>query len=434
MKKIPRQILWGAGIVIVLAAAAVVATARWSRVSTENTGIPYGRVRRGNLELTVHATGELRATHTATLNAPSIGGGSLQITRLLHTGTSVKKEDIVIEFNPSEQQYKTEQNRSELLQAEQEIIKAKADNEVQKAKDRVALLKARFDVRRAELEVGKNELASAIDAKKNDLALDQFRRALAQLEQDILSHAASGKANIGLAEEKRNKAKLAMQQAQQNIEKMKVRAPMDGVVAIEKNREGDFFFGGMSIPDYHEGDQTNPGSAIARVIDPREMEVNAKIAERDRGNVRVGQSVNLQFDALPGSSLRGTVKTIGAMASRNFWDDEAGGMFDITVQVPGSDPRLRAGFTAQVIVVGDEQKNVLYVPRQALFMNDGKRVVYVKNGNGSEAREVKVEAESESRAAISGLTDGSEVALVNPAAPRKAAGSSSSGPIGGGVK
>ena len=84
--------------------------------------------------------------------------------------------------------------------------------------------------------------------------------------------------------------------------------------------------------------------------------------------------------------------------------------------------------------MGDEQKNVLYVPRQALFMNDGKRVVYVKNGNGSEAREVKVEAESESRAAISGLTDGSEVALVNPAAPRKAAGSFSSGPIGGGVK
>jgi predicted RNase H-like nuclease (RuvC/YqgF family) len=109
-------------------------------------------------------------------------------------------------------------------------------------------------------------------------------------------------------------------------------------------------------------------------------------------------------------------------------------MFDITVQVPGSDPRLRAGFTTQVVVVGDVQKNVLYVPRQALFMDNGKRVVYVKNGNGFEAREVKVEAETESRAAVSGLTDGSEVALVNPAAPRKAAGSSSSGSIGGGVK
>jgi hypothetical protein len=207
---------------------------------------------------------------------------------------------------------------------------------------------------------------------------------------------------------------------------------MDGIVGIEKNR-GDFSFG-MSAPDYHEGDQTNPGSAIAKVIDPTDMEVTAKIAERDRGNVKVGQTVNLQFDALPGSSLGGIVKTIGAMAARSFWEDETGGMFEITVQVPGSDPRLRAGFTVQVVVVGDVQKDVLYLPRQALFMNDAKRVVYVRNGDGFDAREVKVEAETESRAAISGLSDGAEVALVNPTAPRTAAGTSSSGPVGGGAK
>ena len=120
--RIPPTILWVSGSVIVLASAAVVATARWSGLTSESTGIPYGRVRRGNLELTVHATGELGATHTSALNAPPIGGSSLQITRLLHTGTPVKKDDLVIEFDPSEQQYKLEQNRSELLQAEQEII------------------------------------------------------------------------------------------------------------------------------------------------------------------------------------------------------------------------------------------------------------------------------------------------------------------------
>ena len=29
--------------------------------------------------------------------------------------------------------------------------------------------------------------------------------------------------------------------------------------------------------------------------------------------------------------------------------------------------------------VGDSKKNVLYIPRQALFMKDGKRIVYVKS-------------------------------------------------------
>src|SRR5437588_3138245 len=143
--------------------------------------IPVATVKVGDLDLKVHTTGELRASHSMMLSAPQVGGGALQITHLLRTGTPVKKGQIVLEFDPSEQQYKLEQSRSELEQAEQEITEAKSDAAVQAAQDKVALLKARFDVRRAELEVNKNELLSSIDAKKNDLALDEAKRALAQL-------------------------------------------------------------------------------------------------------------------------------------------------------------------------------------------------------------------------------------------------------------
>ena len=405
-------------------------------VGSESGDIPVARVKRGDLEPNIYATGELRATHSTMLGAPQIGGGSLQITHLLRTGARVKKDDIVIEFDPSEQQFKLEQNRSELEQADQEIIKAKADAAVQAATDKVALLKARFDVHRAELEVGKNELASAIDAKKNELALDQARRSLAQLEQDIKSHAVSGQATIGLAEEKRHKAKLAMDQAHQNIEKMKVRAPMDGVVAIERNMgsTGGFFWGGMSVPDYREGDQTNPGATIARVLDPADMEVSTKLNGRDRSNVKVGQAAEIELDALPGSSFAGTVKTVGGMAARNFWEDEQGGHFEVTVQLPGSDPRLRAGFTVHLVIAGDARKDVLYVPRQAVFMNDNKRVVYVRRGSVFEAREVKVTTETESRAAVDGLSAGTEIALINPTVPRKSFAASSNQPsLGGGT-
>jgi hypothetical protein len=394
------------------------------------------RVKRGDLAPNIYATGELRATRSTMLGAPQIGGGSLQITHLLRTGARVKKDDIVIEFDPSEQQFKLEQNRSELNQADQEILKAKADTAVQAATDKVALMKAGFDVRRAELEVGKNELVSAIDAKKAELALDQARRALAQLEQDIKSHKVSGQATVGLAEEKRHKAKLAMDQAQQNIEKMKLRAPMDGVVAIERNIDSSGGWGGMSVPDYHEGDQTNPGANIARVLDPADMEVSTKLNERVRSNVKVGQAATIELDALPGSSFDGKVKTVGGMAARNLWEDEQGGHFEVTVQLPpGLDPRLRAGFTVHLVIAGEARKDVLYVPLQAVFMNDNKRVVYVKNGRVFEAREVKVTIETESRAAVDGLNAGTEIALVNPTAARKSSAGSSDQPgMGGGPR
>jgi HlyD family secretion protein len=430
-----RVIAWGVFAVMVVGGIGVVAMARLARLSAIDDEIPVGQVKRGDLDLKVVATGELRATHTITLTAPPVGGGALQITRLAHTGVTVKKGDIVIEFDPSEQRYKLEQNRSELLQAEQEITKAKADAAVLAAQDKVALLKDRFDVRRAELEVQKNELVSAIDGKKNQLALEQAQRVLAELEQDIQSHNVSGQATIYLAQEKRNKAKLAMDQAQQNIDKMRVSASMEGLVSLEKNREAtEFFFSGMSLPDYREGDQVQPGSAIAEVIDSREMEMSSKINEHDRGNVSAGQSVNIQFDALPDHVFRGTVKNVGGMSLRQFWEPDSGGKFDVSIRLLDADARLRPGLTAQIVILGDEKRNVLYLPVQSLFLKDGKRIVYVKQGHGFEQREVKIKNENESRAAIEGLDTGAEVALIDPTAPRKADNSAApSHPIGGGT-
>src|SRR5205807_2895300 len=402
--------------------------------ATTTDEIPTAHVKRGELDLKVHATGELRANHSEALTAPSIAGGALQITRLLHTGTAVKKGDLVMEFDPSEQRYKLEQSRSELLEAGQEITKAKADADVQAAQDRVALLKARFDVRRAELEVQKNELVSTIDARKNQLALEQARRVLEQLQQDIKSHTASGRATISLALEKRNKAKLAMDQAQQNIGKMRVLAPMDGLVALAKNEgaSGGFFFSGMSLPEYREGDQAEPGSTICQVIDAKEMELVAKVGELDRSNVKVGQPAEIRLDALPGQVFHGTVKTVSGMSAHRFWDDDAGARFEVAIGLSNADSRLRPGFSAAVVIVGDQRKNVLYVPRQALFLKDSKRVLYIRDGNGFDPREVKIQYENESRAAVEGIDVGGEVALVDPTAPRKTGNAAASPGLGGG--
>ena len=396
--------------------------------------LPLARVKRGELDLKVYTTGELSAAHSMTFTAPPIGGGALRITSLVHTGLPVKKGDVVIEFDPVEQRYKLDQSRSELHQAEQDIVKAKTDAAVQTAQDKVELLKARFAVRRAELEVQKNELVSTIEATKNQLALEQATRALAQLEQDVKSHATSGKAGIDLAQEKWNKAKLALDQAQQNIEKMRVTSPMDGLVAIQKNMDstGGFFFSGASLPDYHVGDQAQPGSAVAQVIDPREMELTAKVSELQRSNINPGQPVEIEFDALPRKIFHGNVKSAAAMVQRQFWDIDAGSKFDVSVQLTDADPRLRPGLTAQVVIVGDKKANVLYLPRLALFQKDGKQIVYLRNSRSYDQRQIKVEFENESRAAISGLKEEDEVALMDPTAPRKsAAATSPAGALGG---
>ncbi len=183
-----------------------------ARLRGPESNLPTTKVVRGNVDPKVYANGELRTPNSALLMAPPVGG-TLQIVTLAKTGAMVKPGDIVLEFDPSEQEYNLEQANSQLLMAEQQITKTKDDGAVSSANDQVALLHARYDVRRAELDVSQNELKSAIDAKKNDLALEEAHRRLAQLEQDVQSRTASNQANLAVYVAQRTKAQLDIKQA-----------------------------------------------------------------------------------------------------------------------------------------------------------------------------------------------------------------------------
>jgi HlyD family secretion protein len=402
-------------VLAVVAGAVLVAHAELGRVEKPAENIPTAEVKQGDLDLEVHTTADLSATQTVMMLAPPVGGGTLQITHLDHTGTRVKKGDIVIAFDPSEQEFNLEQSRSDVADANEEIAKAKADAAVQTAQDQVDLLKAQFAVKQAELDVSKNELLSAIDGKKNLLTLDEAQRALAQLEQDIKSHAASGQASLAVAQEKRNKAQLSMQQARKNIENMQMQSPINGLVEVRGNwaAVGGFFFTGMTLPDFQEGDQVRPGNVIAQILDTDEMELQGQVGEADRAMLKPGQTAEIRIDALPGEVLAGKVKSVAGSAGGSFFDDNQH-KFGITLVLDKSDPRVRPGFTAHVTILCGHVQNALYLPSQAVFDKNGGFVVYVKSGNGFQEKSVKILDRTESRVAIQGLNVGTAVALLNP--------------------
>lgn len=360
--------------------------------------------------------GELRATHSVSLSAPPIGGGTLQIIQLAKTGDAVKAGDVVIAFDPSEQEYNLAQNRSDLAQAEEEIVKARDDAAVQAAEDQTALLKDRFAVRQAQLTVEQNELVSAIQAKENILALDQAKRALAQLEQDVRSHAANGQASVALNQEKRNKARLAITEAEHNIAEMQLPSPIDGLVVIQANERasGGFFFPGMSLPDFQIGDQVNPGNVIANVIDIAHMQIAGKVEEADRSNVQPGDPVEIQVDSIPGATFPGKVESIASVSATGFFSSSSGHKIDVTIAFDHPDPRLRPGFSAHLVIQGVRLHDALTIPREAVFEESATPTVYVKSGGGFVSRSVKVRYLTESTAVIDGLKPGEEVALVNP--------------------
>jgi HlyD family secretion protein len=403
-------------VVLVLGTAFALAV---PRLPERTASVPTARVVQGPLKLTVHASGELRAGRTVTLVTPPVGG-MLRIVHMVPTGTLVKAGDVVVEFDPADQQYALEQAKSEMDEAEQGILKMKADAAVQRAQDEEALLNARFEVRRAELDATRNEFISAVDARKNDLTLEEARRRLAQLEEDLKSRAVTSQASLAVSEERRNKAMLAMQRAQQIIDSLELKAPLDGLVAVKDNQEasGGMMYFGMQLPEYREGDSIWPGRPVVDVIEAGRMELRAKINENDRSNLVEGQEAAVMVDTLPGDRFTARVGALAGLATRASFFEAASitRQFDVTFQFVTPDPRLKAGSSAQVVIDGTEIADAIHVPRQAVFERNGKNHVFLKVGDRFEQREVTIVQATESRLVIEGLDPGAEIALVDPAA------------------
>jgi biotin carboxyl carrier protein len=303
-----------------------------------------------------------------------------------------------------------------VLEADQQITKLQADRDAQIAQDRVELLTAQFDVRRAELDARLDQdLVGASEYQKRQLSLEEARRRLEQVERSVESRAETSRAGLAVAQEARTKAQMAADRARQGIESLVVKSPMDGFVVARDSRDasGGVFYSGMVLPEYRAGDTVFPGRPVADVFDLSQMEIRGKVNEQQRNNVSIGQAATLKAAALPGETMTAKVSGVSGMA-------QAGGMsgplrdFDVTLRLDRADARLRPGISVDLRLAGPRVENVLHLPRQTIFEKNGKSIVYVRAGERFEPVEVKPTHRTESRVAVEGVAEGTEVALVDP--------------------
>jgi multidrug efflux pump subunit AcrA (membrane-fusion protein) len=425
--KLARRLALVALVVVALGAGLVVAVP----AVTPPPDVPTARPERGDVEMRVHARGEIAPHQSMALSAPPIGG-QLQLVKLVLGGTLVTKDEIVMAFDPEAQRHNLAQAQSELQEAEQEIRKLRADSRVRAAEDELALVEARFEVKLAEVRVSGNEFVGTIEARKNELALEEARRKVEQIERDIETRAAGSEAALAALTEKRRKAELAIALAERNIERMTVRAPIDGMVTVNLNR-GMMGFPGMVIPEFREGDTVQPGTVVASVVDLSSVEVTAKVDENARTVLTEGAVATVQVDAVPGGTLEARTRRLGSMAAQGFVWIASTPEFEASFRIERPPPELRPGMTAAVVASADVVKDVLHLPRQALFQKDGKPVVYVRRGGDFVATEVKVRQLTESRVVLEGITTNDDVALADPERAAQPAGQSTAPPAPGGA-
>lgn len=420
-------------------AAAVVVTIgvaafAWQDAAPDSNGMPTAEVRTGDVVVEVHATAEVRAARASLLSAPGIPG-TLQIVQIMPTGSRARAGDIVVQFDPAEQQYQLAQSRSQLAQAEEELRKLDDDTTVKQSQHAIEIMKAKFALRRAELDLRSNELVGKIQAEKNKLALDEAKRRLEQLEGDVATLTADARASRAALEEKRNKSRLDVEGAERNIERMTLLAPFDGIVIAQENRDaaGGIFFFGMTMPEYRQGDVVQPGRPVAELFDPGALDVIARIGEADGSNVSPGQAAQVQLYPDWNRTLQAKVVSVGGGGPRRFWEANTRQM-ELVLRVVGDAKGLQPGWSGTVVITGEPVRKATFVPRQALVDRDGKSLVYVRQGNGFVATPVKVSRRTETVAVLEGLPAGTIVALRNPDAETAKPAGTPSAPAAGGAR
>ncbi|MDA8579629.1 HlyD family efflux transporter periplasmic adaptor subunit [Pontimonas sp.] len=117
--------------------------------------------------------------------------------------------------------------------------------------------------------------------------------------------------------------------------------------------------------------------------------VEADFAESDVVGIADGQSVTLEFDALPDARLEGLVTEVDAYGSV----DPSGGSittYGVTISVPTPPAGLRAGMTAQASITTEEATGVISAPVTAISEREDGYVALVQSEDGS-VEEVAVE-------------------------------------------
>jgi len=408
-------------VVILAAAAGTGHRFLWPVIRAAGAGaatseIPITHVKRGPVAITVTARGELQGGNSEMLVAPMVGSDSLNVTDIRDNGEMVKSGDVVVEFDTTQQEYNLREAEADLAEAQQKVIQTEAENQASDEEARYTLESSKTAVEVAKLELRRNAFVAQMKARDNEIALEAAQNKLKQAEQDLKNKTATATAALAIQRAGEMKAKTMSDMARKNIDNMTIRAKTSGYVNLQPNTSNLFFIStGMVIPPVQIGDTVRPGMNVAQIPDMEKWEVSAKIAEVDRGHLAVGQSVMVKVVALSGKSFPAKVLSMGNTVGQP-WDRR----FDCRMKLEEAAPELRPGMSSNLVITAEKLDNVLWVPSQALFEQDGRTMVYLETPSGFTPKDVTLVKRSESQVILTGLKEGDAVALSNPSEQKRA--------------
>jgi HlyD family secretion protein len=418
-KSNPRRvkfITWTLG--LLLCGGGVFAAYRYT--GTTEVEVAVARVRRADFVISVRTRGDIKSARSVIMTAPQVPG--LRIVHLAAHGRSVKKGDVVVEFDPVQQEQNVISRSTNVQLADGDITQMKASQKMDNEADAMSKMSSEYDVERAKLDASKAEVLSAIDGEKNRIQVGVSEGTLQQVKATINAHQVGHEADLNRLGQRKNNAVKDRDLAQTYLTMMQLRAVSDGIVNVLPNFRSQGTFG-QSTPPFKEGDNVWTGAAIAEMPDLSQMYINLSLEEVDRGKLQMGQAVRVRVDAIPDKEFAGEIDFISPIASLVFRGGAtAEKTFPARATLKNLDDRLRPGMSSTAEIIVERQPDRLLIPARSSFVKDGKPAVYVQIGKNFVVRPIEVGTRNDEDIIVtSGLKEGEIVTLESPAEAAKRA-------------
>ena len=365
-------------------------------------------VKRGTFMEELNEQGSLQAVNSISVTAPVISYryGSLKLAKIVEDGSELQKGDTIMIFDPSE-------IKRAIIQAEQQLEIAKAEYEKVRSTQQLEIedLQSDLELARISQEISKINFETATyepEATKKEIklrlesAIIAVGRVLEQIENKKVIH----REDLIQKSLTINQLSSTLMDANTSMNSLFVVSPANGIAIKEQNWS--------TQQKWSVGDQPYSGSKVIELPDLSEMRAELKINEVDISKVLPGQRVEIRPDAYSDSVFTGKVESVANLAQNLDYKSKIK-IFPVQIRIDGRSKALLPGLTVSCKILVSEVSDVLYVPLESLFSDQGTDYVYVKSGSGFQRRIIRTGAINTNYAIVTeGLEENEMIALSDP--------------------
>jgi multidrug resistance efflux pump len=283
------------------------------------------------------------------VSVPQVTGQTFRmtLTRIVPNGATVAKGDVIAEFDPLEQLDQARQSAAKYDDLSHQVRQRQADNAANVEKRRLEREQADADLAKARLDVSKAPVLGAIEAQQNTIRETKALAHVESLRRTQPEEERADRAALRILELQRDRQRAAHDRALSNLEKLKVRAPLAGMVAHTA------FYNNGAMVRPQVGDQLTRNSTLLSIFDPGEMLVRVSVAEPDGALLRPNLTAKVFVDAYPDMTLPASFVAASPIAASPALGRGIK-TFMAVFRLEGADPRLMPDLSAAVVLADEK--------------------------------------------------------------------------------